>query len=72
MLEFVNEVMRSLENDPGVTTRRDAITGLRPLGLDDFGYILLSMPDPSIRSFQDYFLRWRVTRCSGTGRGITD
>jgi SAM-dependent methyltransferase len=46
MLEFVKEVMCALENDPGVTTRRDAITGLRPLGLDDFGYILLSMPDP--------------------------
>ena len=46
MLESVKEVVRALENDPRVTTRRGALTGLRQLGLDDFGEVLLSMPDP--------------------------
>jgi SAM-dependent methyltransferase len=45
MLEYVKEVVRALEKDHGVTTRRGAITGLRQLGLDDFGEVLLSMPD---------------------------
>lgn len=45
MLEYVKEVVGALENDPGVTTRWGAITGLRQLGLDDFGEVLLSMPD---------------------------
>ena len=46
MFGYIREVMRALENDPGVVTRRDAITGLRQLSLDDFGLVILSMPDP--------------------------
>lgn len=46
MLESVKEVLGAVENDQGVTTRQSAITGLRQLGLDDFGEVLLSMPDP--------------------------
>lgn len=45
IFEHIKEVVRALENDSGVTTRRDAITGLRQLSLDDFGLVLLSMPD---------------------------
>lgn len=46
IFENCKEVVNALENDPGVTTRRDAIRGLRQLSLDDFGLILFSMPDP--------------------------
>ncbi|HNP29876.1 MAG TPA: class I SAM-dependent methyltransferase [Nitrospirales bacterium] len=46
MLGYAKEVLRALENDRGVTTRQDAITGLRQLSLDEFGLVLLSMPDP--------------------------
>ncbi len=46
MLGYIKEIMRALEDDPGVITRRDVITGLRRLSLDDFGLVLLSMPDP--------------------------
>ena len=46
MLGYAKEIMRALENDHGVTTRQDAITGLRQLSLDEFGLVLLSMPDP--------------------------
>jgi SAM-dependent methyltransferase len=45
IFEYIKEVVCALENDPGVTIRRDAITGLRQLSLDDFGLVLLSMPD---------------------------
>jgi SAM-dependent methyltransferase len=46
MFGYIKEVMRALENDSRVTTRQDAIVGLRQLSLDDFGLVLLSMPDP--------------------------
>lgn len=46
MLEYAKEALRALENDRGVTTRQDAIAGLRQLSLDEFGLILLCMPDP--------------------------
>ncbi len=46
MLGYAKEIMRALENDHGVTTRQDVITGLRQLSLDEFGLVLLSMPDP--------------------------
>jgi len=46
MLEYVREVVEALERDPGVSTRLDAFARLRQLGLDDFGEVLLSMPNP--------------------------
>src|SRR5680860_1238004 len=46
MFGYIKAVMRALEDAPGVVTRRDAITGLRQLSLDDFGLVILSMPDP--------------------------
>lgn len=45
MFGYIQDVMRALENDREVVTRQDAITGLRQLSLDDFGLVLLSMPD---------------------------
>lgn len=46
MLEYVEEVVSTIEADPAVATRQQAIRGLRQLGLDDFGEVLLAMPDP--------------------------
>jgi len=46
MLEYAKEIMRALENNHEVTTRQDAIAGLRKLSMDEFGLILLCMPDP--------------------------
>ncbi|HNP60347.1 MAG TPA: class I SAM-dependent methyltransferase [Nitrospirales bacterium] len=46
MLGYAKEILRTLENDQSVTTRQDAITGLRQLSLEEFGLVLLSMPDP--------------------------
>jgi SAM-dependent methyltransferase len=46
IFEHIKEVVRALENDPGVTTRLAAMRGLRQLSLDDFGLVLLSIPDP--------------------------
>ena len=45
IFEYIKEVVRVLETDPGIMIRRNAITGLRQLSLDDFGLVLLSMPD---------------------------
>jgi SAM-dependent methyltransferase len=45
MLEYVREVVEALERDRSVATRADAFAGLRKLGLDDFGEVLLNMPD---------------------------
>ncbi len=46
IFESVKEVMRALEEDNRVSTRRDALSGLRQISLDDFGLVLLSMPNP--------------------------
>jgi SAM-dependent methyltransferase len=46
IFESVKEVMRALEDDVRVSTRRNAVSGLRQLSLDDFGLVLLSMPNP--------------------------
>jgi SAM-dependent methyltransferase len=45
MFEYVREVLLALEENPAVRGRADAIAGLRRLGLDDFGEVLLSMPN---------------------------
>ena len=46
MLECVSEVVTAAEQDPEVQTRAEAFRRLRKLGLDDFGAVLWSMPDP--------------------------
>ncbi len=48
MIEYVRQAALALENDARVTTRRDAVAGLRRLGLDDFGEVFLAMPDPAL------------------------
>lgn len=45
MLEHVEEILINLEKDESVATRQFAIHGMRTLGLDDFGMVLLSMPN---------------------------
>lgn len=44
--ELVQEIIAPIEADTAIATRRDAIRALRRLGLDDFGALLLSMPNP--------------------------
>lgn len=46
MLEYVEETVRKIENDPEVADREAAFLQLRKLGLDDFGEVLMSMPNP--------------------------
>ena len=45
VLEYIAEELSKLEHDPSVVTRADAFMGLRRLGLEDFGYALLTMPN---------------------------
>jgi SAM-dependent methyltransferase len=47
MFEHVREVLVALETSSAVTTRDAAFAGLRRLGIDDFGEVQLSMPDPA-------------------------
>jgi SAM-dependent methyltransferase len=47
VFEFVREVLNKLEQDESVDSRTKAIRGLRALGLDDFGEVLLSIPNPA-------------------------
>lgn len=44
--EFVRQIVSTVETDPAITGRSAAMAGLRKLGLDDFGALLLSMPNP--------------------------
>ena len=46
MHEFVAEHLTRLEQDANIDTRAKVFRGLRELGLDDFGEILMSMPMP--------------------------
>lgn len=45
MLEYVKQELDRIEADPAVDTRARALAALRGLGLDDFGELLLSMPN---------------------------
>jgi len=47
VLEYVDKIVGAIELDPEVTTREAAFDRLRVLGLDDFGELLLSMPNPA-------------------------
>lgn len=42
--QFIREVLERLEADPAVSTRDDALVGLRELGLGDFGAVLWASP----------------------------
>jgi SAM-dependent methyltransferase len=48
VLEYVEDMVRPIEGDVGVSvkTREEALHRLRALGIDDFGELLLSMPNP--------------------------
>jgi SAM-dependent methyltransferase len=45
VLEYVENIISPIERDQEVTTREIALVRLRELGLDDFGALLLSMPN---------------------------
>jgi len=45
LLESVREIVLAVEADQGVQDRAAALSALRRLGLDDFGLLLLSMPN---------------------------
>lgn len=45
MFGYIEEALQDAENDPFVNTRDAAFFKLRTLGLDDFGEILLGMPN---------------------------
>lgn len=47
MLEYIAEELTRLERDAAVSSRAEAFAGLRRLGLEDFGYALLTMPNPA-------------------------
>jgi SAM-dependent methyltransferase len=46
MIELTEVIAATIERDPTITTRGQAINRLRDLGLTDFGLFLISMPDP--------------------------
>ena len=46
MFEYVDAIVREAEADPDIVALPDALKSLRRLGLDDFGELLLSMPNP--------------------------
>lgn len=48
LFEHVLDQVQSIESDASVTTREQALRRLRVLGLDDFGFILWSMPNPRL------------------------
>ncbi len=45
LLEMVHAVLKNAEENTGLSTRRDAIQFLRKVGLDDFGLIMIGMPN---------------------------
>lgn len=45
MLSYIEDVLAQIEADQTVQTRNDVFARLRALGLDDFGEVLLSMPN---------------------------
>jgi SAM-dependent methyltransferase len=46
LIEVVQSKLRAIESDPAINSRETALSALRALGIDDFGYVLMSMPDP--------------------------
>jgi SAM-dependent methyltransferase len=57
MLEYVEDVVRLVEQDNAVTTREAALQRLRVLGVDDFGEVLLSMPNAAYRKLSSLLPR---------------
>jgi SAM-dependent methyltransferase len=46
LFEASERLIASVEADPGVVDRADALQQIRRLGLDDFAYFLWTLPDP--------------------------
>src|SRR5689334_7063890 len=45
LIEPVASKMRAIEADPTITSFEGALKVLRQLGIDDFGHVLMCMPD---------------------------
>jgi SAM-dependent methyltransferase len=45
VLDYVNEIVKKVEENSGVKDRDSAFLSLRQLGLDDFGEVLMTMPN---------------------------
>src|SRR5215475_8615963 len=45
-IEAVELKLRSIEADERINSFEGAVSALRVLGLEDFGYVFMSMPDP--------------------------
>ena len=48
MLEYAYAIVKKLDAEFAGSNLPDALRGLRQLGLDDFGELLASMPDPAL------------------------
>ena len=48
MIEAVQKKLRAIEADDRINTLQSALRALRELGIDDFGYVLMSMPNPQL------------------------
>src|SRR5579859_5175617 len=46
IIEVVQKKLQPVETDQKIDTVESALKALRGLGLDDFGYFLMSMPNP--------------------------
>src|SRR6266853_651585 len=46
--EAVQLALQTMEADDAINTIEGALSGLRSLGLDDFGYVLMAMPNASL------------------------
>jgi SAM-dependent methyltransferase len=46
MFEYINESVTKIEFNPEINDRRSAFSALRVLGLEDFGVVLGTMPNP--------------------------
>lgn len=46
--EAVQAQLQAIEADEAINSFESALSGLRGLGLDDFGYVLMSMPHAAL------------------------
>lgn len=47
-IQLVQQTLQAIESDPAINSREAALQALRRLGLDDFAYVLMTMPRPQL------------------------
>jgi SAM-dependent methyltransferase len=45
-IQLVESTLEAIEASPAINSREDALQALRQLGLEDFAYVLMTMPNP--------------------------